>query len=67
MPTFANSLLPGQNAPDGPFPRRNASWPTGAVRQQIAIGTAPHFASPTLSGNRAYIGTNAGVTAVNGA
>jgi polyvinyl alcohol dehydrogenase (cytochrome) len=40
---------------------------TGAVLQQIRIGVAPHFASPTLSGNRAYVGTNAGVTAVNGA
>jgi len=40
---------------------------TGAVLAQIRIGVAPHFASPTLSGNRAYIGTNAGVTAVNGA
>lgn len=39
----------------------------GTVMQQIRIGQAPHFASPTLSGNRAYIGTNAGVTAVNGA
>jgi outer membrane protein assembly factor BamB len=40
---------------------------TGAVLAQIRIGGAPHFASPTLSGNRAYIGTNAGVTAVSGA
>jgi len=40
---------------------------TGAVLAQIRIGVAPHFDSPTLSGNRAYIGTNAGVTAVNGA
>jgi len=40
---------------------------TGAALAQIRIGVAPHFASPTLSGNRAYIGTNAGVTAVNGA
>jgi len=40
---------------------------TGTVMQQIRIGAAPHFASPTLSGNRAYIGTNAGVTAVDGA
>jgi polyvinyl alcohol dehydrogenase (cytochrome) len=39
----------------------------GTVMQQIRIGAAPHFASPTLSGNRAYIGTNAGVTAVTGA
>jgi polyvinyl alcohol dehydrogenase (cytochrome) len=40
---------------------------TGATKAQIAIGTAPHFASPTLSGNRAYIGTLGGVVAVGGA
>jgi polyvinyl alcohol dehydrogenase (cytochrome) len=40
---------------------------TGAARAQVAVGAAPHFVSPTLSGNRAYVGTNAGVTAVNGA
>ncbi|MDT5038334.1 MAG: hypothetical protein QOE03_3519, partial [Micromonosporaceae bacterium] len=40
---------------------------TGAVRQQIAIGTAPHFASPTLSGTRAYVGTVSGVVAIGGA
>jgi outer membrane protein assembly factor BamB len=37
---------------------------TGAVRQQIAIGKAPHFASPTLSGGRALVGTLTGVVAV---
>ncbi len=40
---------------------------TGTVRAQVAVGAAPNFASPTLSGSRAYVGTNAGVTAVNGA
>jgi outer membrane protein assembly factor BamB len=40
---------------------------TGATRAQVRIGQAPHFASPTLSGNRAFVGTNAGVTAVGGA
>jgi polyvinyl alcohol dehydrogenase (cytochrome) len=40
---------------------------TGAALTQVRIGHAPNFASPTLSGNRAYIGTSAGVTAVNGA
>jgi polyvinyl alcohol dehydrogenase (cytochrome) len=40
---------------------------TGAVRQQISIGVAPHFASPTLAGDRAYIGTMTGVVAVAGA
>jgi polyvinyl alcohol dehydrogenase (cytochrome) len=40
---------------------------TGATRAQVRVGQAPHFASPTLSGNRAYVGTNTGVTAVGGA
>lgn len=37
---------------------------TGAVGQQLAIGTSPHFASPTLARNRAFIGTLSGVVAV---
>jgi outer membrane protein assembly factor BamB len=37
---------------------------TGAVRQQVAIGPAPHFASPTLARNRAFTGTLSGVVAV---
>lgn len=40
---------------------------TGTVRQQVSVGQAPHFASPTLSGGRAYIGTHDGVVAVSGA
>jgi outer membrane protein assembly factor BamB len=40
---------------------------TGSTRTQINIGTAPHFASPTLSGDRAYVGTMDGVVAVGGA
>lgn len=40
---------------------------TGTVRQQVDIGTAPHFASPTLAGARAYVGTMSGVVAVDGA
>lgn len=40
---------------------------TGAALAQVQIGQAPNFASPTLSGNRAYVGTRAGVTAVGGA
>ena len=37
---------------------------TGAVRQHLSIGPAPHFASPTLARNRAFIGTMSGVVAV---
>jgi outer membrane protein assembly factor BamB len=39
---------------------------TGAVRQQLAVGEAPHFASPTLAGGRVYVGTLTGVVAVRG-
>jgi polyvinyl alcohol dehydrogenase (cytochrome) len=37
---------------------------TGAPRQQITVGALPHFASPTLSGTRAYLGTMIGVVAI---
>jgi polyvinyl alcohol dehydrogenase (cytochrome) len=40
---------------------------TGSTKTRITIGTAPHFASPTLSGGRAYVGTMDGVVAVGGA
>jgi polyvinyl alcohol dehydrogenase (cytochrome) len=40
---------------------------TGRTRQQIAIGTAPHFASPTLARDHAYVGTMTGVVAIAGA
>jgi putative cell wall-binding protein/outer membrane protein assembly factor BamB len=37
---------------------------TGATRGHIGVGSLPHFASPSLSGNMVLIGTLAGVTAV---
>jgi outer membrane protein assembly factor BamB len=37
---------------------------TGAVRQKLSIGPAPHFASPTLADGQAYVGTMTGVVAV---
>jgi polyvinyl alcohol dehydrogenase (cytochrome) len=37
---------------------------TGGVRQQARIGKSPHFASPTLARNHAYVGTLSGVVAV---
>lgn len=40
---------------------------TGAERARVAVGDLPHFASPTLSGSTAYLGTLHGVTAVAGA
>jgi len=39
---------------------------TGAVRQQVPVGRAPHFASPTLAGGRVFVGTVTGVVAVKG-
>jgi outer membrane protein assembly factor BamB len=38
----------------------------GHVLAQIATGPLPHFASPTLAGSRAYLGTTSGVVAVGG-
>ena len=41
---------------------------TGHVRHKIRLGSAlPHFASPSLSGRLALIGTMRGVVAVHGA
>jgi hypothetical protein len=41
---------------------------TGAVRHQIHLGSPlPHFASPSLSGRLALVGTLSGVVAVSGA
>ena len=41
---------------------------TGAVRHALGLGTAlPHFASMSMTGNHAYLGTDDGVIAVTGA
>jgi streptogramin lyase len=40
---------------------------TGTVRTQAPIGAVPHFASPTVAGDRAYVGTTSGVVAMAGA
>jgi outer membrane protein assembly factor BamB len=40
---------------------------TGAIRAQIPLGAVPHFASPTLAGDRVYAGTTTGVVAIAGA
>jgi outer membrane protein assembly factor BamB len=39
----------------------------GQVRAQVNVGALPHFASPTLAGSTAYLGTTHGVVAVTGA
>lgn len=40
---------------------------SGAVRASVDVGAAPHFASLSLSGARAFVGTLSGVVAVSGA
>ena len=41
---------------------------TGAVRFSLSLGTSlPHFASLSMTGSHAYLGTDHGVTAVSGA
>lgn len=37
---------------------------TGRVRSRLAIGQAPHFASPTVAGGHGYVGTLTGVISV---
>ncbi len=38
---------------------------TGKQIAQVAVGTAPHFASPTIAPGRVYVGTMTGITAVS--
>jgi outer membrane protein assembly factor BamB len=41
---------------------------TGATEHTLSLGTGlPHFASMSMSGSRAYIGTNQGVLSISGA
>jgi polyvinyl alcohol dehydrogenase (cytochrome) len=41
---------------------------TGTTRYSVSLGTSlPHFASPSMTGNSAFVGTTAGVVAVTGA
>jgi polyvinyl alcohol dehydrogenase (cytochrome) len=40
---------------------------TGQVLAQVHVGRMPHFASPTLAGTQAYLGTTDGVVAISGA
>jgi YVTN family beta-propeller protein len=40
---------------------------TGATQAQISVGSVPHFASPTLLGDVALVGTRSGVVAISGA
>jgi len=43
------------------------SQQTGAAVAQLAVGPVPHFASPTLIGSVAVVGTDSGLVAVSGA
>jgi outer membrane protein assembly factor BamB len=38
---------------------------SGATRQHIDVGKLPNFASPTLGGGRAYLGTMTSVVAIS--
>jgi polyvinyl alcohol dehydrogenase (cytochrome) len=40
---------------------------TGQTRQHVTVGVSPHFASPTLARDHAYVGTMTGVVAITGA
>jgi outer membrane protein assembly factor BamB len=40
---------------------------SGRTRTTLRVGSLPHFASPTLSGGRALIGTTSGVVCLTGA
>ena len=41
---------------------------TGTTRYSLSLGTSlPHFASLSMTGSHAYLGTNQGVVAVDGA
>jgi polyvinyl alcohol dehydrogenase (cytochrome) len=40
---------------------------SGIPHQQISLGALPHFASPTVVRDRAYVGTMNGVAAISGA
>jgi len=40
---------------------------SGAVRASLAVGPVPHFVSPTLWGDRVFVGTSSGVVAAVGA
>jgi len=38
---------------------------SGAPRAQVSVGELPHFASPTLVGDHAYLGNTTGVVAIS--
>ncbi len=59
-PVYANGTL--YSTQGGSLVALDAT--NGAVRATIAVGSLPHFASPSLSGKTVLIGTMDGVTAV---
>ncbi|MBR7829916.1 PQQ-binding-like beta-propeller repeat protein [Actinospica sp. MGRD01-02] len=63
-PTVAGTSVWTVRYPAGTLYRLDAD--TGAVTGQLALGTVPHFASPSLGVGRVYVGTMDGVVAVTG-
>jgi outer membrane protein assembly factor BamB len=61
-PTLSGNTVWTVEYPRGTLYRLDAR--TGGATAQVALGTVPHFASPTLGADRVYVGTVAGVTAV---
>jgi hypothetical protein len=59
-PVYANGTV--YSTDGGSVVALNAA--TGATQATTAVGSLPHFASPTLSGKTVLIGTMSGVTAV---
>jgi len=59
-PVYANGTL--YSTQGGSLVALDAT--NGAIRATIAVGSLPHFASPSLSGKTVLIGTMSGVTAV---
>ena len=63
-PIIAGGALWSVDWPNGTLYALNAA--TGAIRTTIALGTVPHFASPSAALGLILIGTNTGVTALAG-
>ena len=63
-PTVAGSSVWTVRYPAGTLYRLDAA--TGAATGQLALGTVPHFASPSLGAGRVYVGTMNGVVSVTG-
>jgi YVTN family beta-propeller protein len=63
-PVLGGGSLFAVNTGSGTLYVLNAA--TGATQAQISVGSVPHFASPTLLGDVALVGTRSGVVAISG-